>query len=159
MVWNLLNCRGQIYYQPKQCMIKTKHCHTLKNYSIKFDPSKMSPLWRFIIDPASLPTGTLIGSSSLMTCWRLKWLCPTEQMCFPTPCTFKVQINLAPLAKNVGKMSVIYQFHKTTWRTTYLFFLANSGKEIRDLKGTLVRLECQCVYVQPPSQAPCKQWI
>lgn len=44
-------------------------------------------------------------------------------------------------------MSVIYQFQKNTWRTTYLFFLVNSGKEIKDLKGTLVLLECQCVYV------------
>lgn len=51
-----------------------------QHFSIKFDPSKASPLWKFIIDPASLPTGTLIGSSSPMTCWRLKWLRPTEHM-------------------------------------------------------------------------------
>ena len=63
VVWNLLNCRGHCIYQTKQCMIITKHCHTLKHFSIKFDPSKISPLWRSIIDPASLPTGTLIGYS------------------------------------------------------------------------------------------------
>ena len=58
-----IELQGSLYYQTKQCMIITKHCHTLKHFSIKFDPSKISPLWRSIIDPASLPTGTLIGYS------------------------------------------------------------------------------------------------
>lgn len=112
VLWNLWKLQGSLYYKPKQCMIITINCHTFKHFGIKFDhfgiqfdPSKMSPievspLWRFIIDPSSLPAGTLIGSSSPMTCWFGWSDCAQLNKCVSQFLTLSKRFfNLASLAK------------------------------------------------------------